>query len=118
MKKSLTGPDALIAQDIETRILHALIPQDSHHLSRETAPRYLRVSLHEQDDLALVHETRQASVKLFLRFNFFWRVRCCGRRLICVGERDGGGGTEVCGDGGCERGGVSAGYTAKEGVTL
>jgi hypothetical protein len=80
------------------RKLDVLLLEQSHSLARKPTPRGLGVALHEQHDLALIHELPHPVVELFRRLFIrrsgglwsFVRFREALWRLLGMGS-DGGG---------------------------
>ena len=84
-----TLPDALVLQDVEGRELKLEVAQDADGGLAEAAARHVRVALHEEHDLRLVHDLVASPVELIGRL-IRWRrlLRPLGR--LGRGGRRGG----------------------------
>lgn len=109
----------LVREDVEVRERHALVLQQPDDAPREAAPRRVRLALHEEDDLVLVHERAQTLVQLLLRLLLLGERLGCGGRAVGLRQGlDGGGGFGVLGNCVGEGGCVCARDAPEEGVPL
>jgi len=84
-----TLANTLIGQNIEMIERNVLILQDVHYFPRETAARDIGTAFHEQNHIALGHETTEPFLKLLFSFallTWFWGNdgRRFSRGIICV----------------------------------
>ena len=76
MKQTLTRSYPLIIQNIKMAKLNPLRTQQLHRLPRKPTPRLIRIPLHKQHNLTLIHQLPHTLLKLLSRLVL--------RRLIVV----------------------------------